>query len=65
MMVDTHFPANFVDQGLLEFFQHFLSPFSYEIAEGGGRGGVQLSHNKLKSAIFNDKKVYKQKYFSL
>ena len=38
-MVDTHFPANFVDQGLLEFFQHFLSPFSYEIAEGGGGGG--------------------------
>ena len=63
MMVDTHFPANFVDQGLLEFFQHFLSPFSYEIAEGGG--GVQLSHNKLKSAIFNDKKVYKQKCSSL
>ena len=27
--------------------------------------GVQLSHNKLKSEIFNDKKVYKQKYFSL
>ena len=28
-------------------------------------GGVQLSHNKLKSEIFNDKKVYKEKYFSL
>ena len=42
-MVDTHFPANFVDQGLLEFFQHFLSPFSYEIAEGGGgAGGVAI-----------------------
>ena len=26
--------------------------------------GVQLSHNKLKTEIFNDKK-YKQKYFSL
>ena len=26
---------------------------------------VQLSHNKLKSEIFNDKKVYKQKHFSL
>ena len=24
---------------------------------------VQLSHNKLKSEIFNDKKVYNQKYF--
>ena len=29
-------------------------------------GGLQFSHkNKLKSEIFNDKKVYKQKYFSL
>ena len=27
--------------------------------------GVQFSHNKLKSEIFNGKKVYKQKYFSL
>ena len=30
------------------------------------RRGLQFSHkNKLKSEIFNDKKVYKQKYFSL
>ena len=28
-------------------------------------GGLQLSHNKLKSEIFNDKKNYKQKYFSV
>ena len=28
--------------------------------------GLQFSHkNKLKSEIFNDKNVYKQKYFSL
>ena len=45
-----------------------------QLSEGGcwERGGdffqgegVQLSHNKLKSEIFNDKIVYKQKYFSL
>ena len=27
--------------------------------------GLQFSHKKLKSGVFNDKKVYKQKYFSL
>ena len=52
-MVDTHFPANFVDQGLLEFFQHFLSPFSYEIAEGGegGGGGAILTKKNKKCKI--------------
>ena len=32
----------------------------------GGGGELQFLHkNKLKSEIFNEKKVYKQKYFSL
>ena len=38
------------------------------VAGRGGdffQGGIQLSHNKLKSEIFNDSKSYKQKYFSL
>ena len=29
------------------------------------RGGLQFLHKKLKSEIFNNKKVYKQKYFFL
>ena len=35
--------------------------------EGGDNfsGGLQFSHNKLKSETLNDKKVYKQKYISL
>ena len=32
---------------------------------GGGRGCNFYLRNKLKSKILNDKKVYKQKYFSL
>ena len=31
----------------------------------GDWGVFQFSRNKLKSEIFNDKKVYKQKYFSV
>ena len=33
MMVDIFFLGNLVALGLLEFFQHFLSPFSSEIAK--------------------------------